>query len=111
MSHLYNVRLASILFLIVTSSLVLTGCNLKEGDGSSEEQCIEQGQVLQAADVDLKCCSGLSAKTFCFAENGLDNKCSCPSEGTKLCINCGNRECEQGEDECMCPEDCKKSDN
>jgi hypothetical protein len=71
---------------------------------NQETECINHGEVLQVVD-DYECCSGLTEETFCFFEES-EGQCSCPSEGTKLCINCGNGECGPGEDECMCPEDC-----
>ncbi|MCK4918458.1 MAG: hypothetical protein KAS02_01585 [Candidatus Pacebacteria bacterium] len=55
----------------------------------------------------ISCCAGLKAVADCFEVADQDgNLCACSTCGS-ICLPCGNGVCEDGENACNCPEDCK----
>lgn len=76
--------------------------------------CLKEGEILDKSSglpvltgfSIRKCCKGLEAKHQ-SAPGGkdicLDVLCRC-----YVCLKCGNKICEEAENFCTCPEDCKK---
>lgn len=50
-----------------------------------------------------KCCPGLKSAVNYNIQNG---NCD-PLMDVKICINCSDGTCNEGENKCNCPEDCK----
>jgi hypothetical protein len=78
------------------------GCNCAKDCGLP---CFSSGGKFQnwGADLNIRCCTGLSAIKDC---TGTPPKCVCPSCPCYLCSACGNGKCESIENACNCPKDC-----
>ena len=55
----------------------------------------------------VSCCPGLKKVNFCMPDE--NNQCICASCGF-VCLPCGNGVCNEHENWCNCPEDCKKNE-
>lgn len=77
---------------------------------SNSSGCIAAGQVIPPGR-GMKCCGGLVGM---FGAKLPDGKCVCTEKddtcgGAPICAPCGNGKCEAdfGENDCVCPKDCK----
>ena len=78
--------------------------------------CIEVGREIPIYFFDIefkKCCKGLVPKidarpVSIKTENiGILGPCSIPMCKCNICLKCGDSICDDFENECNCPEDCK----
>lgn len=75
------------------------------------EECIPQGGTVGVYPDAPECCEGLAKSVISHIK--YENKRGyCDSlDGASVCINCGNSKCEEGENVCNCPTDCKEERN
>ena len=81
-------------------------------NGCQDGACIK-GDIEQCRDEDygctidnIPCCSGLKEVPLAFEENGQCIAATCGS----ICRPCGNGICDENENRCSCPEDCKEQE-
>ncbi|MBU1911536.1 DUF4215 domain-containing protein, partial [Patescibacteria group bacterium] len=81
--------------------------NTDDGDGCSatgqetDPPCTTQGGFMGPA-----CCNGLSVVSNSIPADLNDTNSECIPDDLMICINCGNNNCETGENRCNCAADC-----
>ena len=84
------------------------GC---EGEGvccSAEGTCLGKGETAEVAPGSPPCCGDLEpipVTVSSAVEPGSECKAN---EAWYVCTNCGNKNCEEWESSCTCPEDCEE---
>ena len=67
------------------------------------EACVGQGEEL--AEQGQRCCANLLSLECMVV--GAELACLACAVPTTICSNCGNAECDEGENACNCPVDCQ----
>jgi len=83
----------------------------ENGNDEDVEECVVQGGTVGVYPGAPECCEGLEKSVISHIK--YENKRGyCDSlDGASVCINCGNSKCEEGENVCNCPADCKEERN
>lgn len=85
-----------------------------KADKSGFSVCYKEGEKFPTKyniyynGVEGKCCEGLKKAQDGMGYSIQEKGCWGHSPSYYFCINCGNGICEEGEDWCNCPEDCKR---
>jgi len=79
-----------------------------EGDSADSRACIDVGGTGTVYPGSLSCCEGLTALNC--DEHDLEDVCTRGCMESFTCADCGNGECDGGENECNCPGDCDESE-
>lgn len=75
-------------------------CNCSDDCGT----CLGAGEKFFDFDTKGKCCEGLVPVSDCIPSGA---GCACPDCPCYICLPCGDGICEEFENECNCPQDCK----
>jgi hypothetical protein len=98
----------TLIFTVFISSVLLSGCGQEttsDGENENQEDCIAEGDRGQVSPNSKSCCSGLSGITCDKPDS--DGVCSTSCTEEFICTACGDGECNNGENKCNCPKDCK----
>ena len=99
-----------IIVLVVMIILWITAyITINNNSNKSKYPCIKEGEQinewpLKRYEGPKYCCDGLNIIATKYFDNG---ECRHITDSGDLCSNCGNNNCEQWENQCNCPYDCK----
>ena len=108
----------SIIVYVIIGIILLAGIFIliypkdKDKLTNSDINCALEGEQIDKFTNNLECCEGLKRVNTGFGYKDSTKECgqimycdpvNCPD----VCINCGNDICEEWENQCNCPEDCK----
>lgn len=97
------VALLAVTVVVLAVYLLLTNARGDKLQGDETSQCVEEGERYSMLQGSATCCVGLQSITPSSPHSG---DCIAVSDGTKVCVNCGDGICGSGENYCICPQDC-----
>jgi len=81
----------------------------ESGEYISEKECTEEGELKCTVMGCKPCCSGLVNRYVKNPMRTEENEVVCIEEMTMIrCVRCTDGICGEGENWCICPEDCEK---
>jgi hypothetical protein len=83
-------------------------CGLAENQCTCPNDCMARqcaGQGEELANPEQRCCANLLSLECMVV--GADQACLACAVPRVICSDCGNNQCDDGENECNCPVDCQ----
>lgn len=100
-----------IVFLVLASIILISGCKLIKLEKEIKLECFGEGKIFDAMRVpNATCCQGLIGLDWAFPEEviGRPDRCIATITWEKVCTKCGDGECGKGENWCVCEKDCPR---